>query len=92
MKAPDDLTPGVPNYYASTLLDAQGTGVLVKTREGRPIKLEGNPDHPLSQGRLSVQGQAEVFNLYDPDRLDGPVKVEPGNRPQVSFADVGCRR
>ncbi|HEY3296406.1 MAG TPA: 4Fe-4S dicluster domain-containing protein [bacterium] len=80
VKAPEEVTPGVPNYYASTLLDAAGTGVLVKTREGRPIKIEGNPDHPLSQGRLTARGQASIFNLYDPDRLTAPVALVPGQR------------
>lgn len=47
VKGPEEIIPGVPNYYASTSGRASGVGVLVKTREGRPIKLEGNPDHPL---------------------------------------------
>jgi molybdopterin-containing oxidoreductase family iron-sulfur binding subunit len=80
VKAPEEIVPGVANYYASTLLDAAGTGVLVKTREGRPIKIEGNPDHPLSQGKLTASGQLSIFNLYDPDRLTGPVKLTPGVR------------
>src|SRR5512140_604261 len=80
VKAPEEITPGVPLFYASTLLDGSGTGVLIKTREGRPIKIEGNPDHPLSQGRLTARGQASIYNLYDPDRLPGPVKLSPGTR------------
>lgn len=80
VKAPEEITPGVANYYASTLLDASGTGVLVKTREGRPIKIEGNPDHPLSQGKLTARDQASIFNLYDPDRLTAPVVLTPGTR------------
>ncbi len=81
VKAPEGLVPGVANYYASSLGDAQGTSVLVKTREGRPIKLEGNPDHPLTQGKLGVAGQAAIFGLYDPDRLRGPVKLTRGKEP-----------
>jgi len=80
VKAPEEITPGVANYYATTLGDAAGTGVLVKTREGRPIKIEGNPDHPLSQGALHAAGQFSIFNLYDPDRLKNPVKLVRGVR------------
>jgi molybdopterin-containing oxidoreductase family iron-sulfur binding subunit len=68
------VVPGVSTFYASTLQDGAGTGVLVETREGRPIKLEGNPDHPLTKGKLDVQGQATIYNLYDPDRLNAPIK------------------
>jgi MoCo/4Fe-4S cofactor protein with predicted Tat translocation signal len=79
VKAPEEIVPGVANYYASTINDAAGTGVLVRTREGRPIKIEGNPDHPLSQGKLNAAGQAEIFNLYDPNRLQNPVKINRGD-------------
>ncbi|MBU0509713.1 TAT-variant-translocated molybdopterin oxidoreductase [bacterium] len=83
VKAPEAIIPGVANYYATTLGDAAGTGVLVKTREGRPVKIEGNPDHPLSQGKLSLAGQLSIFNLYDPDRLKGPVKLMRGVRTEA---------
>ncbi|MDX2250555.1 MAG: TAT-variant-translocated molybdopterin oxidoreductase [Bacteroidia bacterium] len=69
---PDDIIPGVANWYAST--SSNGTPVLVKTREGRPIKLEGNPDSPLTNGGLSALGQATLLNLYDMDRMKGPKK------------------
>jgi anaerobic selenocysteine-containing dehydrogenase len=72
--APEELVPGVPVYYASTCGDCPaGCGVLVKTREGRPIKLEGNKAHPLNKGALCPRGQASLLNLYDPDRLQGPL-------------------
>lgn len=67
---PQGFVYGKPVWYASSA-PASGLGVLVKTREGRPIKLEGNPDHPLSEGALDVQTQAEVLNLYNPERLRG---------------------
>jgi Fe-S-cluster-containing dehydrogenase component/anaerobic selenocysteine-containing dehydrogenase len=71
---PEEVTPGVANFYASTLAEnGSSLGVLIKVREGRPIKLEGNPEHPLSAGRLSAQGQASLLSLYDPDRLKAPV-------------------
>lgn len=69
---PDDIIPGVANWYASTA--STGTPILVKTREGRPIKLEGNPDSPLTKGGLSALGQATLLNLYDIDRMKGPMK------------------
>jgi Fe-S-cluster-containing dehydrogenase component/anaerobic selenocysteine-containing dehydrogenase len=58
-----------PLTYATTLdLDGYGRGVLVKTQDGRPIKIEGNPRHPASLGATDVFAQADVLSLYDPDR------------------------
>src|SRR6478736_5691768 len=71
---PEEITPGVANYYATTCTEcASSCGIVAKTREGRPIKLEGNPDHPLNRGKLCVHGQASILSLYDPDRLHGPL-------------------
>ncbi|MEO8795002.1 MAG: 4Fe-4S dicluster domain-containing protein, partial [Daejeonella sp.] len=67
---PEDVVPGIPNYYSSTF---NGHSVLVKTREGRPIKIEGNPNCLLSKGRLNARGQASVLDLYDVSKLKGPV-------------------
>lgn len=73
---PEEITPGVPTYYASTCGECSaGCGILVKTREGRPIKLEGNDLHPLNQGSLCARGQASLLGLYDPDRIRGPLAV-----------------
>lgn len=82
---PEEVTLGVPNYYASATGGSQGNGVLIKTREGRPIKLEGNPQHPLSKGKLDARGQYDIFNLYDPDRLTGPVKMMGGEPSVISW-------
>jgi MoCo/4Fe-4S cofactor protein with predicted Tat translocation signal len=68
---PEEVTPGVANYYASTY---EGSAILVKTREGRPIKVEGNPNDILSKGGLSARAQASVLDLYDVNRLKGPSK------------------
>ncbi|HEX7077780.1 MAG TPA: TAT-variant-translocated molybdopterin oxidoreductase, partial [Candidatus Eisenbacteria bacterium] len=77
VKAPEEVTPGNAVWYASTCEECPAAcGLLVKTREGRPIKLEGNPDHPVSRGGLCARGQASLLNLYDPDRLRGPVTVD----------------
>ena len=70
---PEEATPGIPTWYASVRKDCPcGCGILVKTRESRPIKLEGNPDHPLNRGKLCARAQASVLSLYDPDRLRAP--------------------
>lgn len=69
---PPEVTPGVPRYYATTMtLVGYGTGLLVESREGRPTKVEGNPDHPASLGAANVFHQASVLQLYDPDRARG---------------------
>lgn len=71
---PEEITPGGAYWYASTCHGcAAGCGVLVKNRDGRPIKVEGNPVHPLSGGGLCVVGQATVLGVYDSQRLAGPV-------------------
>ena len=65
--------PGVPRYYASTLVRYPGSlPILATTREGRPVKLEGNPEHPASKGTLGAFGQAATLDLYDPDRQRNP--------------------
>ncbi|HWZ16180.1 MAG TPA: TAT-variant-translocated molybdopterin oxidoreductase [Mucilaginibacter sp.] len=68
---PEEITPGVANYYTSTY---EGHAILVKTREGRPIKIEGNPNDLLSKGGVSAQAQASVLDLYDSNRLKGPMR------------------
>jgi molybdopterin-containing oxidoreductase family iron-sulfur binding subunit len=71
---PEELVPGVPLWYASTCAGCSaGCGVLVKTRDGRPIKLEGNPEHPISRGGLCAVGQASLLGLYDSQRLGAPL-------------------
>ncbi|PIR23245.1 MAG: hypothetical protein COV44_03830 [Deltaproteobacteria bacterium CG11_big_fil_rev_8_21_14_0_20_45_16] len=81
---PEGYTYGAPVWYAST--SPSGLGVLVKTREGRPIKLEGNPDHPQSKGGLNAQTQAEILNLYNPERLQAPLD-QSGKKISWSNAD-----
>ena len=66
---PADRVPGKPVVYASALdVAGVGSGVLVKTVDGRPIKLEGNPDHPASLGACTASTQAAVLEVYDPHR------------------------
>ncbi len=72
---PQELTPGVPNYYASSFYDGdEYCSILVKTREGRPIKIEGNEMSPVSQRGTTARVQASVLNLYDDARLKNPMK------------------
>lgn len=71
---PEEITPGKANYYASTCTSCvHACGILVKTREGRPIKIDGNPDHPVSAGKLCSKGQASILGLYDPERIQFPL-------------------
>jgi MoCo/4Fe-4S cofactor protein with predicted Tat translocation signal len=66
---PDGMTPGIPQFYASAAIhDGYANGVLVESHEGRPTKVEGNPDHPASLGATDIFAQASVLDLYDPDR------------------------
>jgi len=72
VKQPESVTPGLPNFYASAVpLNGVGTGVLIKSYEGRPVKIEGNPDHPGSKGGCDSLTQASLLGLYDPDRSQG---------------------
>ncbi|ASU32792.1 TAT-variant-translocated molybdopterin oxidoreductase [Mucilaginibacter xinganensis] len=68
---PEEVTPGIPNYYTSTY---EGQAILVKTREGRPIKIEGHPNDIIAKGGASAQAQASVLDLYDFNRLKNPIK------------------
>ena len=71
-KKPEEVTLGIANYYATSYSD--GSSILVKTREGRPIKINGNPDNPMSKGKVSNRVQAAVLDLYDPERIQFPQK------------------
>ncbi len=66
---PPEVTPGRARFYATaSVLDGYATGLLVESHEGRPTKVEGNPDHPASLGATSAIEQASVVSLYDPRR------------------------
>jgi molybdopterin-containing oxidoreductase family iron-sulfur binding subunit len=71
---PEDQVPGIATYYATTCREcAAGCGVRVRVREGRAVKLEGNPDSPINRGRLCARGQAALQGLYNPDRIPHPL-------------------
>jgi len=74
LTAPEEIVPGRAYFVASTCHGCSARcGILVKCSDGRPIKIEGNPDHPLSRGGVCAVGQAMVLGLYDSLRLTGPI-------------------
>jgi len=78
---PIDEAPGIAVHYASTCAACPSAcGTMVKTREGRPVKIEGNSEHPVNQGGLCAAGQAEMQGLYHPERFEEPqTRVAGGN-------------
>src|SRR5436309_9244478 len=69
----EQLVPGVAAWFATVCRECPaGCGVLARNREGRVVKLEGNPEHPVNHGALCVRGQAALQGLYHPDRFAGP--------------------
>jgi len=69
IKTPPDVVPGHATHYATAMeLDGYGTGLIVESHDGRPTKIEGNPDHPASLGAAGIHQQAAVLQLYDPNR------------------------
>src|SRR5690606_13265369 len=68
-RKPVDVVPGIANFYATAFPHGGVVhGLLVESHEGRPTKVEGNPEHPVSRGKTDVFAQASLLNLYDPDR------------------------
>ena len=85
---PEEIIAGVPNYYASTCTACNNAcGILIKTREGRPIKVDGNPDHPVSQGKTCAKGQASILSLYDPERI-----ASPKLKSEFGFTDIDWKQ
>lgn len=69
VRQPEEIVPGRPLYFATaTVLSGVATGVIVESHEGRPTKIDGNPNHPGSLGAADVFSQATILDLYDPDR------------------------
>ena len=76
VRQPEEMVPGKPLYFATALTrGGYARGVIVESHEGRPTKLEGNPNHPASLGAADAMTQAEILNLYDPDRLKTPTRA-----------------
>lgn len=86
---PIDQLPGVATYYATTTAGPDAYGIIVKTREGRPVKIEGNIEHPLSQGGTNALVQSELQALFHPERRQHPTIRYGNNREgQVGWDEV----
>ena len=86
---PVDQVPGLAVHYASTCTGcAAGCGIKVKTREGRPVKIEGNPDHQTTGGALCPMGQAALQGLYHPERRQQPLIRRGDKLAKVSWDDA----
>jgi len=82
---PVDLDPSIANYYASSYVNGGDyCSIVVKTREGRPIKIEGNALSAVTKGGTSAQVEASVLSLYDNSRLKGPVSA----KKKISWEDL----
>ena len=89
---PEEITPGVATWYASVCGECSaGCGIWVRTREGRAVKIEGNPDHPVSGGALCARGHSALQGLYNPDRLTGPMMRDGDGFAPVSWEDAEAR-
>lgn len=74
LNKPEDVDATIPNYYASTYSDGGDyCSIIVKTREGRPIKIEGNKNSSISKGAISARVAASVLSLYDKERFRNPI-------------------
>ena len=87
---PENQVPGIATYYATTCREcAAGCGLHAKVREGRVVKLEGNPESPINQGRLCSRGQAGLQGLYNPDRVTDPMARGPnGEWQKLTWEDA----
>ena len=87
--SPDQTVPGVSTYYATTCRECSvACGLIAETRDGRTIKLEGNPDHPVNRGALCARGQSALQGLYNPDRYRGPMVRRNGQLQPISWDDA----
>ncbi len=88
VEQPEDAIPGQFSYYATVCRQCEaGCGIVVQTLEGRAHKNEGNPNHPVSMGRLSAFGQASLTQLYNPDRIRGPLRLR-GKRGSGDYEEI----
>ncbi|HEU4390520.1 MAG TPA: molybdopterin-dependent oxidoreductase, partial [Blastocatellia bacterium] len=84
----DEYVPGIDYWKASACgMCPAGCGIIVRTREHKANKIEGNPQHPLNSGTLCARGQAGLQLLYNPDRIKGPLKLA-GSRGSGEFSPI----
>ena len=85
---PYDYVSGVSTHFATTCRECSAAcGLIVRTREGRAIKAEGNPWHPINEGRICLQGQSVLQGLYSPARAVAPVTVQNEGRRAITWKD-----
>ena len=95
-RKPQEVIPGLPNYFATAMpLGGVGHALLVQSHEGRPVKVEGNPEHPVSRGASDALAQASVLQLYDPDRsrhihTRDAATAEPGRADWARFVSAAA--
>jgi anaerobic selenocysteine-containing dehydrogenase len=88
VRPPEEELPGRATWYATTCRQCPaGCGVIARVINGRPRKLEGNPAHPLNRGKLCARGQAGLQYLYNPDRVQNPLR-QSGGRGSREFAPL----
>ena len=88
---PDNIEfiPGIPIEYATTCMECPAAcGMIVRTREARAIKAEGNPDHPVNQGALCIRGQASLQTLYNPARIKSAMQRSGTDMQEMAWADA----
>ncbi len=92
-EVPEEIIPGKPLYYATSFArpDGGAEGLLVETHEGRPTKIEGNPLHPINQGKCSTWALASIMGMYDPDRLKYPLYKNPAREKKATEGDPETR-
>lgn len=83
---PEEIVPGEATWFATTCRECPaGCGMLAKNRDGRIIKVDGNPSHPVNRGALCARGQASLHGLYNPDRFPGPCRRMGGKLTPASW-------
>jgi MoCo/4Fe-4S cofactor protein with predicted Tat translocation signal len=86
---PDSIVPGIANYYASSFVNGSDyLPILVKTREGRPIKIEGNSLSKMTNGGTSARAQAAVLSLYDTNRIQNPASIQGEKNTKMTWAGL----
>ncbi|MGZ8463082.1 MAG: molybdopterin-dependent oxidoreductase [Candidatus Deferrimicrobiaceae bacterium] len=88
----EGVVPGEASFHPSTCTECPaGCGVQVRVRDGRPVKLEGIPGHPVNDGGLCVRGQSSLYRLYHPERLRGPMARDGGKHRPVTWEEAFSR-
>ena len=91
-KSPEELIPGVPNYYASSMPSPHGNlPLVVESHSGRPTKIEGNPSYLSFGGSTDVYAQASVLDLYDPDRAMGSFRKDDNKEGAITWSSLDTK-